>query len=399
MLGAAALDDVADEVLLAVVGGEDGDFVRRVPPQPEVAEEVDDVLGLSEVLEEVGRWDALSLAQEVRDVDELVVVEQPRDGVPEGPGGRDVGEVSEVAVPPVVERGNAGPGAALGVELGVGGPETHEAGEEGLVEVRVLLERLVLHDGRQLVVVPDHDDPLQARDAVLGLLKEHRDEGLDLQDLGALLHEQIVVFEAEAQELPPLEGRVSAGHRDHPSLTGHQVVDSVLLSLEQLKRTALLQLPEHRAQVPEAALGGLPVLLERLALEQRLRRRRKVLGERKLPRDLLAEALPGHAGLELLPAAQDVQEPEVPCRLARVGHVGRHAHLHCHLLHLRKELQTALEHRVDSTDAGKVEGRVQVLLTRSRASRSGNQQQMRREGKSTAQLWGWRGEGGEERIE
>jgi hypothetical protein len=33
--------------------------------------------------------------------------------------------------------------------------------------VGVLLERHVLHHGRQLVVVADHDDALEARDAVL----------------------------------------------------------------------------------------------------------------------------------------------------------------------------------------------------------------------------------------
>ena len=59
----------------------------------------------------------------------------------------------------------------LGVELDEGRAEAHEAGEEGLVEVAVLLEGHVLDHGRQLVVVPYQDHPLQPRHAVLLVLR------------------------------------------------------------------------------------------------------------------------------------------------------------------------------------------------------------------------------------
>jgi hypothetical protein len=49
--------------------------------------------------------------------------------------------------------------------------------------VAVLLEGLVLHDGRQLVVVADQDHTFEARDAVLGALQHHGDERLHLEHL------------------------------------------------------------------------------------------------------------------------------------------------------------------------------------------------------------------------
>ena len=70
----------------------------------------------------------------------------------------------------------------------------------------VLLQRLVLHHRGQLVVVADEDDALQAVVAVLLALQQHGDERLDLQDLGALLHQQVVVLEAEVKELPAARG-------------------------------------------------------------------------------------------------------------------------------------------------------------------------------------------------
>ena len=51
--------------------------------------------------------------------------------------------------------------APLRVELGGGHPQTDEAREHRLVEARILLERLVLDDGRQLVVVADQHDALE----------------------------------------------------------------------------------------------------------------------------------------------------------------------------------------------------------------------------------------------
>ncbi len=44
-------------------------------------------------------------------------------------------------------------------------------------------------------------------------LQQHGDEGLDLQDLGALLHQQVVILEAQLQKLPGWEKR-GGGRRE-----------------------------------------------------------------------------------------------------------------------------------------------------------------------------------------
>ena len=60
--------------------------------------------------------------------------------------------------------------ARLRIELGVWRAKAHEAREQRLVKVAVLLERHVLDHGRQLVVIPDQDHALEPRNAVLLLL-------------------------------------------------------------------------------------------------------------------------------------------------------------------------------------------------------------------------------------
>ena len=67
-------------------------------------------------------------------------------------------------------RSLPGAGAPLRVQVHGGHPQADEAGEEGLLHVGVLLEGHVLDDGRQLVVVSDHDPALQAAVAVLRVL-------------------------------------------------------------------------------------------------------------------------------------------------------------------------------------------------------------------------------------
>ena len=46
----------------------------------------------------------------------------------------------------------------------------------------------------------------------LWCLEEEGDEGLNLQDLCGLLHEDVVILEAEADQLASLQGSVGAGH-------------------------------------------------------------------------------------------------------------------------------------------------------------------------------------------
>jgi hypothetical protein len=61
--------------------------------------------------------------------------------------------------------------------------QADEAGKEGLVQVGVLLQGLALHHGRQLVVVADEHDALEARLAALRrvlVLQKHGDQSLHL---------------------------------------------------------------------------------------------------------------------------------------------------------------------------------------------------------------------------
>ena len=74
--------------------------------------------------------------------------------------------------------------AHLSIELHVGRAEPHEAGEERLVQVAVLLEGHVLDHGRQLVVVPNQDHPLQPAHAVLLPLQEFESLGQTALFLG-----------------------------------------------------------------------------------------------------------------------------------------------------------------------------------------------------------------------
>lgn len=88
-----------------------------------------------------------------------------------------------------------GPGTSLGVELHIRHSEPDHSREQALLHIAVLLEGHVLDHRRQLVMVADHDPPLQPGATVLRILEQQRNECLDLQDLGGLLHKDVVVFE------------------------------------------------------------------------------------------------------------------------------------------------------------------------------------------------------------
>lgn len=55
----------------------------------------------------------------------------------------------------------------LGVELDVRRSKANKSSEERLVQVAVLLEGHILHDRRQLVVIPNQDDSLQPTNTIL----------------------------------------------------------------------------------------------------------------------------------------------------------------------------------------------------------------------------------------
>jgi len=113
-------------------------------------------------------------------------------------------------------------------------PEANEPGEQGLVEVAVLLQGQVLHYRGELTVVPDQTHPLQTtterrrrrilrattaaaaasstatlgrgKGGIVAGLEEHRDHCLHFQHLSCFLHHQIVVPEAQS-ELGKMRGQ------------------------------------------------------------------------------------------------------------------------------------------------------------------------------------------------
>ena len=78
--------------------------------------------------------------------------------------------VPERTVSPVVELGHLRPRAPLGVELNVGHAEAHEAREERLVHLGILLEGRVFDHRGKLVVVANEHHALEARGLALVLL-------------------------------------------------------------------------------------------------------------------------------------------------------------------------------------------------------------------------------------
>ena len=58
-------------MLLAVVGGEDGNFGRRVAAEPHKHKRSDDILGLCQVLVKIRARLGLSHSVEVSDIDQL----------------------------------------------------------------------------------------------------------------------------------------------------------------------------------------------------------------------------------------------------------------------------------------------------------------------------------------
>lgn len=132
------------------------------------------------------------------------------------------------------------------------------------------------------MVVADHDPALEsASSVVVRILEQQRNERLNLQDLGGLFHQDVVILEVELDQVLALQGRVSTRHSNDLGFFDEQVLCPVGAVPDQLKGSELLQLLEDLANVAEAALGHLVVLLEGLLLKQRLRRIAEELGEGK----------------------------------------------------------------------------------------------------------------------
>jgi hypothetical protein len=113
----------------------------------------------------------------------------------------------------------------------------------------------VFNHGWQLMMISNEHDPLQPRSlsvaAILTPLQEHWDEGLNLKDLGRLLHQEVVVFEGHLQELTPLECCMGTSHSHYASLPCHQVANSISLAPQDLKWTDLFELQKDVFQMLE----------------------------------------------------------------------------------------------------------------------------------------------------
>mmetsp|Transcript_21009 Transcript_21009/g.67708 ORF Transcript_21009/g.67708 Transcript_21009/m.67708 type:complete len:287 (+) Transcript_21009:640-1500(+) len=254
-------------------------------------------------------------------------------------------QVPQLPVPPVVERGDGGAGAALRVQLHRGGSEAEEAREEGLVEAAVLLEGHAFHHGRQLVVVADQNHALESWLLTHPrLLQRERDERLQIRYLRCLLHDQRVVTEPHFQQLLPRDGRVRARHGHHARLTRQQVLGSPPRRPQQLQGAVVGQLVEDAVQVSEAALGRSLIRRAVRAREQRLRGRVGEEGrEGKQPRHRIRRVLLAQLQTELLHARHHVLQPEVSRRLARVRHARLHAQRRRQSLHLPQARHAPLQ--------------------------------------------------------
>mmetsp|Transcript_44669 Transcript_44669/g.74423 ORF Transcript_44669/g.74423 Transcript_44669/m.74423 type:complete len:207 (+) Transcript_44669:397-1017(+) len=161
--GATGLEDVTDEVFLAVVGREDRDGLARIAQQTHKLVNQNHILSLGHVLEKVGSRLAFSLAMEVADIDELHDVGKACIGLEELRRLGDVREVLEEGISPSVEISDFLTGTALFLEVLDVDTKTDESAKQRLGHAAVSLERLVLDDGRELVVVADEHETTKLR--------------------------------------------------------------------------------------------------------------------------------------------------------------------------------------------------------------------------------------------
>ena len=99
IVATSRLEDVAQQGLLAVVGSEDGDAVRRIPQKAHVHISCNDILSLSQVLKVVRRRTVFASALEVTDVDKLIIKNKARVRGSVRPGSNDI-QVAKIAVLP-----------------------------------------------------------------------------------------------------------------------------------------------------------------------------------------------------------------------------------------------------------------------------------------------------------
>ena len=99
IVATSRLEDVAQQGLLAVVGSEDGDAVRRIPQKAHVHISCNDILSLSQVLKVVRCRTVFASAPEVTDVNKLIIKNKARVRGSVRPGSNDI-QVAKIAVLP-----------------------------------------------------------------------------------------------------------------------------------------------------------------------------------------------------------------------------------------------------------------------------------------------------------
>lgn len=227
------------------------------------------------------------------DVNQLEIVSESSVGDPVFGSGFDVLEIVQFLISPLVEGAEAGSGTTLSVQVDARDAESDDASEQRLLHVGKLLEGHVLDDGRQLVVITDHDPAFEPVVAVLGCLQKQRNERFNLQYLSRFFHQDVVVFETQFDQLPALESRVGTRHGDDLGFANEEVAGSIQAAAQQLESAELFQLAEDAADVAPAAIGDIHILGIGLAFENG---RWSVIEER-FEREVSADVLDGGAGI------------------------------------------------------------------------------------------------------
>lgn len=233
----------------------------------------------------------------------------------------------------------------------MGESEPDHAHEEGLLEVGDFLEADVLDDGRQLVMVADHDEPFDC----FFMLHGKREECLDLKDLPCFFEEDVVVLEVEFYESLPLECSMGACHGDDFSLFADDVVASFFLVPEYLESPALTDLLEQslEAMLLEIAfLVGFMLLLVILAF---------LIGEdfRSVAHELQEIVIESR----IEPFVLDHEVQEEFCCFASELFSERVSEAALEFLCGSKQVHASLEHEVDPSFARELLLQPQLLLS------------------------------------
>lgn len=200
-------------------------------------------------------------------VDKLNVITESRIDQSESCLRQGVRQVAELFVAPTVEAGQVWTSTTLRVQLDRGNAQFDKPREQRLAHVGVAIEGLVLDDRRQLVVIPNHNPPLQSIPTrQIGVLEQQRNERLDLEDLRSLLHQDGVISETHVHEVATTEGCVSASHRYHLGFLHQQVARPLRPRPHQFERAELVQAREDRVQVLEAGARHAHVFQQTAAL-------------------------------------------------------------------------------------------------------------------------------------